>query len=122
MKYIKRSAENVIRKQEKIFKAVLITGSRQVGKTTMLKNVKSDINYVTLDDMLLNQSANEDPSLFLKSKEPLLAIVPKLFSNSSLVIPIPLSEIVSILLSLLILTKILNSSFFTLTFLSVNDL
>ena len=74
MKYIKRSAENVIRKQEKIFKAVLITGSRQVGKTTMLKNVKSDINYVTLDDMLLNQSANEDPSLFLKSNKPPIII------------------------------------------------
>lgn len=74
MKYIKRSAENVIRKQEKIFKAVLITGSRQVGKTTMIKNVKSDINYVTLDDMLLNQSANEDPSLFLKSNKPPIII------------------------------------------------
>lgn len=74
MKYIKRSAENIIRKQEKIFKAVLITGSRQVGKTTMLKNVKSDINYVTLDDMLLNQSANEDPSLFLKSNKPPIII------------------------------------------------
>ena len=74
MKYIKRSAENIIRKQEKIFKDVLITGSRQVGKTTMLKNVKSDINYVTLDDMLLNQSANEDPSLFLKSNKPPIII------------------------------------------------
>ena len=68
MKYIERSAENVIKKQEKMFKAILITGARQVGKTTMLKNVKSNINYITLDDMLLNQSAKEDPSLFLKSR------------------------------------------------------
>lgn len=73
MKYIKRSAENVIKKQEKIFKAILVTGARQVGKTTMLKNLKSSINYITLDDMILNQSAKEDPNLFLKSnKKPLI--------------------------------------------------
>lgn len=67
MKYIKRNCESVIKKQEKIFKAILITGARQVGKTTMLKNIKPDINYVTLDDMLLKQSAVEDAGLFLKS-------------------------------------------------------
>ena len=66
MKYIKRNCENIIKKQEKMFKAILITGARQVGKTTMLKNIKSDINYVTLDDLLLKQSAVEDPGLFLK--------------------------------------------------------
>ena len=52
MKYIRRSAENVIKKQEKMFKAILITGARQVGKTTMLKNLKADTNYITLDDIL----------------------------------------------------------------------
>ena len=67
MKYIKRNCEEIIKKQEKIFKAILITGARQVGKTTMLKNIKPDINYVTLDDMLLKQSAVEDAGLFLKS-------------------------------------------------------
>lgn len=73
MKYIKRSAENVIKKQEKIFKSILITGARQVGKTTMLRNLKSNVNYITLDDMILNQSAKEDPNLFLKSnKKPLI--------------------------------------------------
>ena len=67
MKYIKRSCENAIKKQEKIFKSILVTGARQVGKTTMLKNIKPNINYVTLDDMLLKQLAVEDPNLFLKS-------------------------------------------------------
>lgn len=70
MKYIKRSAQEVIEKQEKLFKAILITGARQVGKTTMLKNMKPDINYITLDDLLLNQSALEDPDLFIKSNKP----------------------------------------------------
>lgn len=74
MKYIKRNVENAIRKQEKIFKAILITGARQVGKTTMLKNIKPNVNYITLDDMLLNQSAKEDPNLFLKSNQKPLII------------------------------------------------
>lgn len=39
MKYINRLAEAVIKKQEKMFKAILVTGARQVGKTTMLKNI-----------------------------------------------------------------------------------
>lgn len=52
-----------------MFKAILITGARQVGKTTMLKNVKSNINYITLDDMILSQLAKEDPNLFLKSNK-----------------------------------------------------
>ena len=70
MTYIKRSAQEVIEKQEKLFKAILVTGARQVGKTTMLKNMKPDINYITLDDLLLNQSALEDPDLFIKSNKP----------------------------------------------------
>lgn len=74
MKYIKRSAEDVIKKEEKLFKAILVTGARQVGKTTMLKNLKPNINYITLDDMLLNQSAKEDPDLFLKSNRPPIII------------------------------------------------
>ena len=74
MEYIKRLAENVIKKQEKMFKTILVTGARQVGKTTMLKNVKPDINYITLDDMILNQSALEEPELFLKSNKPPIII------------------------------------------------
>ena len=74
MKYFKRLAESVIKKQEKMFKAILVTGARQVGKTTMLKNIKPNINYITLDDMILNQSAVEDPELFLKANNPPIII------------------------------------------------
>ena len=70
MKYFKRLAENVIKKQEEMFKTILVTGARQVGKTTMLKNIRPNISYITLDDMLLNQSAVEDPALFLKANKP----------------------------------------------------
>lgn len=74
MKYIKRLAESVIKKQESMFKTILVTGARQVGKTTMLKNIKPNINYITLDDMILNQSAVEDPELFLKANKPPIII------------------------------------------------
>lgn len=74
MKYIKRACESVIAKQEKLFKAILITGARQVGKTTMLKNIKSNVDYITLDDMILAQSAIEDPALFLKTHKPPIII------------------------------------------------
>lgn len=74
MEYIRRSAESIIKKQEKMFKVILVTGARQVGKTTMLKNIKPEINYITLDDMILNQVAIEDPDLFLKSNKPPIII------------------------------------------------
>ena len=91
MKYIKRLSENVLLKQEKMFKAVLVTGARQVGKTTMLKNIKPYINYITLDDMLLNQSAVEDPDLFLKTNKPPIIIdeiqyAPNLFRNIKMIV------------------------------------
>lgn len=74
MKYIKRASESVIDKQEKMFKVILITGPRQVGKTTLLKNLKPGLKYITLDDMILNQQAVEEPSLFLKSNTPPIII------------------------------------------------
>lgn len=91
MKYIKRNCESVIKKQEKMFKAILVTGARQVGKTTMLKNIKSDINYITLDDMILNQSAVEEPELFLKSNKPPIIIdeiqyAPNLLRNIKMIL------------------------------------
>ncbi len=74
MNYIKRSIEKVISKQEEMFKVLLITGSRQVGKTTLLKNIKPNTKYITLDDIFLNQAAIEDPALFLKSNNPPIII------------------------------------------------
>ncbi len=91
MKYIKRNIEEVLKKQEKMFKVVLITGARQVGKTTMLKNTKQNIKYITFDDMILSQMAKEDPNLFLKSNEPPIIMdevqyVPEIFRNIKMLI------------------------------------
>ena len=43
--YIKRHAEDAVSKLSKMFGAVLVTGPRQVGKTTMLKKVAEHAAY-----------------------------------------------------------------------------
>ena len=50
------------------FKAVLVTGARQVGKTTMLKTfVPRDKNrtYISMDNTMARTLAQTDPVLFL---------------------------------------------------------
>lgn len=87
MKYIKRNLEKVILKVSKEYPVVLVTGPRQVGKTTMLQKLMegTDREYVTLDDLNERQLAQNDPELFLQlHKTPLLIdevqYAPELFS------------------------------------------
>ena len=48
---IYREAEDIIMNISKTFKVLLVTGPRQVGKTTLLMKLKpDDMNYVTFDD------------------------------------------------------------------------
>lgn len=70
MKYIKRNIETVVNKASKMFPAILITGARQVGKTTLIKHMKSDIPYLTLDDPILLQNALEEAGSFFKRTPP----------------------------------------------------
>ena len=47
-------------------KVVLITGARQVGKSTFVKEIQEkDREYITLDDMTIRNLAKTDPKLFL---------------------------------------------------------
>jgi len=62
--------ENSIAKVSKMFGAVLLTGPRQVGKTTLLKNFVGSMTYVTLDDPLLLQAAINEPRTFFKDFPP----------------------------------------------------
>lgn len=62
---IKRHIEPVIEKRAKGSKALLLTGPRQVGKSTLLKHVFSGYNRVTFDDDILLAQASEDPGLFV---------------------------------------------------------
>ena len=64
---IKRDIEEKFKKISETRKVVLITGARQVGKSTFVKNIKeSDREYITLDDWNLRTLASEDPLLFLQ--------------------------------------------------------
>ena len=50
MDYIQRSLERKFSRMSAFFKAVLVTGARQVGKTTMLRHLAGEGSrtYVTL--------------------------------------------------------------------------
>lgn len=53
------------------FSVLLLTGPRQVGKTTMLEHLcEKGRGYVTLDDYALRALAREDPDLFLQRFPP----------------------------------------------------
>ena len=73
MNYIKRDMEKLINELNKEYSCILITGPRQVGKTTMLEHIDSNRNIVTLDDLQERNLAKSDPEMFLKiHKAPLL--------------------------------------------------
>ncbi|MCL2604204.1 MAG: ATP-binding protein [Defluviitaleaceae bacterium] len=65
--YIKRAIEDTVLKISKTFPVLLVTGPRQVGKTTLLKRLALDSRkYVTLDDPDVRSMAQKDPALFIQ--------------------------------------------------------
>lgn len=67
MTYIKRDLENKIVSLSDEYSCILITGPRQVGKTTCLRQLMDDNReYVTLDDMEERSLAKRDPALFFQ--------------------------------------------------------
>lgn len=90
--YVKRHAEEAVRKLSKMFGAVLVTGPRQVGKTTMLKKVVAEeASYVTLDDPFMLAAAIEQSGTFFKDNPPPVFIdeiqyAPNLFSQIKIII------------------------------------
>ena len=53
------------------FEVVLLTGPRQVGKTTLLEHLQErGRKYLTLDDLALRALAREDPDLLLERFPP----------------------------------------------------
>ncbi|MGC2871912.1 ATP-binding protein [Ihubacter sp. mB4P-1] len=87
MRYIKRNLEAVVLEVTKEYPVVLVTGPRQVGKTTMLQKLMegTDRSYVTLDDLQERGIAKTDPELFLQLHKPPVLIdevqyAPELFT------------------------------------------
>ena len=57
------------------FPVILLTGPRQVGKTTLLKSIaQPERNYITLDDLDARTLAETDPALFLQHYRPPIII------------------------------------------------
>lgn len=87
MRYIARNLEKVVLEVTKEYPVVLVTGPRQVGKTTMLQKLMegTDRNYVSLDDLNERNLAKMDPEMFLQLHKPPILIdevqyAPELFA------------------------------------------
>jgi predicted AAA+ superfamily ATPase len=69
--YIKRSLESILKKAAAEFPAVVLTGPRQSGKTTVLKHLfGEDCRYVSLESPDVRAAAGEDPRGFLEMYQP----------------------------------------------------
>lgn len=69
--YIRRTMEEVVKRASEMFPVVLVTGPRQVGKTTMWEQLSaSDRKYVSLDSPMVRELAKSDPGLFIQRYEP----------------------------------------------------
>lgn len=89
MDYISRHMESKIMKLSKSYSAILLTGPRQAGKTTMLRSIAEKENigreYVSLDDLNTRDMARNDPAMFLQMHKPPVLIdevqyAPELFT------------------------------------------
>lgn len=76
MRYIARNLEKVVLEVTKEYPVVLVTGPRQVEKTTMLQKLMegTDRNYVSLDDLNERNLAKTDPEMFLQLHKPPILI------------------------------------------------
>lgn len=75
--YIHRIMEEKLKSMAAHFPVVMVCGARQVGKTTLLKQIQEEnrqIRYVTLDYPKIRILAREDPELFLQQYQPPLII------------------------------------------------
>lgn len=89
MVYIRRALEGAFLRAAGEYPAVLVTGPRQTGKTTMLQKLSGEEDagreYVTLDDLNERSLAKTDPKMFLQVHKPPLLIdeaqyAPELFT------------------------------------------
>ena len=76
--YRKRTIEKSLKSLINKCPVIMITGLRQVGKTTLLNYLaissEEKINYVSLDNLLVRAQAKEDPELFLRNYDTPLII------------------------------------------------
>ena len=89
--YIRREIEDLFIEVSSFFKVVLLTGPRQVGKTSVLKHLQGkEREYISMDDDVQRRIAREDPALFFQMhKRPIIIDeiqkAPELFNTESAV-------------------------------------
>ena len=64
MSYIERAITDILKDRVSSSKCLLLTGARQVGKSTIIKHVFPDYNIANFDDRLTRLQAREEPKLF----------------------------------------------------------
>lgn len=64
MSYIERAVTPILKNRALSSKCTLITGARQVGKSTLVKHEFSKYNMANFDDRLTRLQAKEEPKLF----------------------------------------------------------
>ena len=84
MAYIRRQIEDNLKRLFNSYKVILVTGARQVGKTSLIQELFSDIKYINFDNVFYENEATEDGLLFLNNNgKPLMLDevqrVPELF-------------------------------------------
>jgi len=68
--YIKRHIETAVLERSKEKGAIVVTGARQVGKTTLIEKIKPDIAKVTFDNLSIRNRAIDEPEAFLQLNPP----------------------------------------------------
>ncbi len=65
-RHFTRDIASTIADLSKTYSVIILTGPRQVGKTTVFKEMGESRNYVTLDDLMDRNLAKSDPRMFLQ--------------------------------------------------------
>src|SRR5437870_3739482 len=70
MRYIPRNLGNVVRQATRHFPALVVTGPRRAGKTTLLRELFPAAQYVLLEDPDIQGRVRSDPRAFIEGIRP----------------------------------------------------